>query len=179
MSRLIRSVGASALAMALLAGCGSSKKSTTTSATEAPTSAANAAIAAQVPAAIKAKGNLIVASEANSNVVIYPGLPGTLTGSGGFDARGALVLALLPGSRPRALAVADFNGDGQLDIATANYGTNDVSVLLSRRTGLSNPSRDGARMSHSFTAPALTRRAGVSRPRGRWSARRWAEQGER
>ena len=64
MSRLIRSVGASALAMALLAGCGSSKKSTTTSATEAPTSAANAAIAAQVPAAIKAKGNLIVASEA-------------------------------------------------------------------------------------------------------------------
>src|SRR5438270_10995381 len=64
MSRLIRSVGASALAMALLAGCGSSKKSTTTSATEAPTSAANAAIAAQVPATVKAKGTLIVASEA-------------------------------------------------------------------------------------------------------------------
>src|SRR5437870_2908290 len=64
MSKLIRSVGASVLAIALLAGCGSSKKSTTTSATEAPTGAANAAIAAQVPAAIKAKGTLIVASEA-------------------------------------------------------------------------------------------------------------------
>src|SRR5256886_3189840 len=64
MSKLIRSVGASALAIALLAGCGSSKKSTTATATEAPPSAANAAIAAQVPAKVKSKGTLIVASEA-------------------------------------------------------------------------------------------------------------------
>ena len=65
MSNLITRVGALALAASLLAGCGSSKKSSTasTATTAAPTSA-HAAIAAQVPAAIKAKGTLTVAAEA-------------------------------------------------------------------------------------------------------------------
>jgi hypothetical protein len=34
------------------------------------------------------------------------------------------------GSRPVQLTVADFNGDGKPDIATANYGSQDVSILL-------------------------------------------------
>ena len=34
------------------------------------------------------------------------------------------------GYSPRALAVADFNGDGVPDLATANFATNDVSILL-------------------------------------------------
>ncbi len=65
MSKLITRTGALALAVSLLAGCGSSKKSSTasTATTPAPTSA-NAAIAAQVPAAIKAKGTLTVGTEA-------------------------------------------------------------------------------------------------------------------
>lgn len=63
MSKLITRVGVPVLTILVLAGCGSSKKSTTAT-TEAPPSAANAAIAAQVPAAIKAKGTLTVASEA-------------------------------------------------------------------------------------------------------------------
>src|SRR6516162_2132438 len=39
------------------------------------------------------------------------------------------------GNSPRSIAVADFNGDGRLDLATANYGDNTVTVLLGDGTG--------------------------------------------
>ena len=35
------------------------------------------------------------------------------------------------GREPDALVAGDFNGDGRTDLAVANYGSNDVSVLLS------------------------------------------------
>ena len=35
-------------------------------------------------------------------------------------------------SRPRSIAVGDFNGDTLLDIAVANYGTKNIGVLLGR-----------------------------------------------
>jgi polar amino acid transport system substrate-binding protein len=66
MSKLVARVGIPALAVLVLAGCGSSGSgtgSTATTATTAPSSL-DATIAAQVPAAIKAKGKLIVATEA-------------------------------------------------------------------------------------------------------------------
>ena len=34
------------------------------------------------------------------------------------------------GTGPDALVAGDFNGDGRTDLAVANYGSNDVSVLL-------------------------------------------------
>lgn len=34
------------------------------------------------------------------------------------------------GSHPSYITSADFNNDGNIDIATCNYGSNDVSVLL-------------------------------------------------
>lgn len=65
MSKLVARIGVPALAVLALAGCGSSKSSTaTTTATSGSTNGVNAAIAAQVPAAIKSKGTLNVASEA-------------------------------------------------------------------------------------------------------------------
>lgn len=39
------------------------------------------------------------------------------------------------GKNPAAAALADFNGDGRLDIVVANTGSNDVSVLLGRGDG--------------------------------------------
>jgi polar amino acid transport system substrate-binding protein len=66
MSKLVARVGIPALAVLVLAGCGSSGSSTgsTASTTTTAPSSLDATIAAQVPAAIKAKGKLIVATEA-------------------------------------------------------------------------------------------------------------------
>jgi polar amino acid transport system substrate-binding protein len=65
MSKLLVRLGAPALTVLVLAGCGSSNTSSTaTTATTSGASSANAAIVAQVPAAIKSKGTLNVATEA-------------------------------------------------------------------------------------------------------------------
>src|SRR5699024_7218391 len=39
------------------------------------------------------------------------------------------------GSRPVSVALGDVNGDGALDIVTANAGSNDVSVLVGNGAG--------------------------------------------
>ena len=39
------------------------------------------------------------------------------------------------GGSPAAVAIADFNGDSFLDLAVANAGTNDVSVLVGKGDG--------------------------------------------
>src|SRR3989442_1019108 len=39
------------------------------------------------------------------------------------------------GRSPDSVAVGDFNGDGRLDLAVANFGSNDVSVLLGNGDG--------------------------------------------
>ncbi len=66
MSKLLARIGVPLLTVLALAGCGSSSSSSTgsTGTASTATSTANATIAAQVPAAIKAKGTLHVATEA-------------------------------------------------------------------------------------------------------------------
>src|SRR5262245_33890339 len=39
------------------------------------------------------------------------------------------------GESPFAAAIADFNGDGRADVATANEGSDDVTVLLRQADG--------------------------------------------
>src|SRR5271167_3078370 len=39
---------------------------------------------------------------------------------------------------PESIVVADFNGDGNLDIAIANRNSNDISVLLGKGNGTFN-----------------------------------------
>src|SRR5450759_2796708 len=65
MSKLVVRLGVPALTVLALAGCGSSStSSTSTTTSSSASSSANATIAAQVPAAIKSKGTLNVATEA-------------------------------------------------------------------------------------------------------------------
>jgi hypothetical protein len=42
---------------------------------------------------------------------------------------------IAPGTRPQAVAVGDFNGDGKLDLAIANAGSNSVGILLGNGDG--------------------------------------------
>src|SRR5436309_207804 len=49
------------------------------------------------------------------------------------------------GARPIALAVVDLNGDGRLDVVTANGGSRDVSVLLGNGDGTFQPEKRLAR----------------------------------
>src|SRR5262249_9104010 len=48
------------------------------------------------------------------------------------------------GNSPSALAVADFDGDGTLDLAVTNSGDSNVSILLGARDGTFLPRRDFA-----------------------------------
>jgi len=67
MSKVMARVGLPMLTVLALAGCGSSSSTTSSSTTTtaaAPASAENSAIAAEVPAAIKSKGTLNIATEA-------------------------------------------------------------------------------------------------------------------
>jgi Big-like domain-containing protein/VCBS repeat protein/FG-GAP repeat protein len=47
----------------------------------------------------------------------------------------ALTSISLANLEPHGMAVGDFNADGKADVATANYGSNDVTVLLGNGTG--------------------------------------------
>jgi hypothetical protein len=49
------------------------------------------------------------------------------------------ILLHTAGSLPRSVAVADFNGDSQLDIAVAMSGTNSIGILLGNGAGKFNP----------------------------------------
>src|SRR5205823_3184337 len=54
-------------------------------------------------------------------------------GAGGFP--GSISVALGAGTNPQFVAVADFNGDGNLDLVIANQGSNNVSILLGNGVG--------------------------------------------
>jgi hypothetical protein len=60
---------------------------------------------------------------------------GVLLGTGQGSLGAATPYALGSNSQPFAVAVADVNGDGQLDVLTANSGTGTAGVLLGTGTG--------------------------------------------
>jgi hypothetical protein len=70
--------------------------------------------------------DLVIADRNNNDVVIYlANSDGTFTKS--------LIPFVIPGQSPVALAVADIDGDGIPDIATANEADGSVSILISSR----------------------------------------------
>jgi uncharacterized protein (TIGR03437 family) len=72
--------------------------------------------------------DIVVASFGSSFITTFLG-----NGLGGFTASPSG--ALVAGPFPQAVVVADFNGDGKLDVATANSGNNTVSVFLGNGLG--------------------------------------------
>jgi hypothetical protein len=70
-------------------------------------------------------------------------------GTGNFNSAGTEGT----GTNPREVTVADFNGDGRQDLATANFGSTNVTILLGDGTG-------------NFTSAATSPEAAGSQPFG-------------
>ena len=79
------------------------------------------------------KPDLVTANFYGNTVSVLLG-----TGTGATWAFGAAT-NYAAGSQPRSVALADFNGDGKIDLATANGDTGTVSVLLGTGTGSFKP----------------------------------------
>src|SRR2546422_5363198 len=72
--------------------------------------------------------DILVATGGSANVSVYLG-----DGKGGFSqASGSPFSA---GQNPTDIAIGDFNGDGNLDVAIANHGVKLVTVLLGNGKG--------------------------------------------
>src|SRR5207249_1675711 len=74
------------------------------------------------------KLDLVTANFQSNNVTVLLG-----NGSGTFTAAGGSPVAV--GLAPYTVAVGDVNGDGKLDLVTANEGSNTVTVLLGNGDG--------------------------------------------
>ncbi len=72
--------------------------------------------------------DLVVANQSSNNVTVLLG-----DGSGGFHAAAGSPIGV--GQAPVSVAVADLNGDGNLDFVVANQTTNNLSVLIGNGTG--------------------------------------------
>ncbi len=75
------------------------------------------------------KLDLAVANSGSNNIALLLGNGGGVFSNATFSGLGSGVL------NPKSIAVSDFNGDGKLDIAVANSGSNNVSVLLGNNIG--------------------------------------------
>jgi hypothetical protein len=77
--------------------------------------------------------DLVVANDNNNNVVsVLLGLGTGGVGNGQFHTQ----YQSSTGNTPVSIALADFNGDGNLDIVTADQQGNTISILLGNGTGI-------------------------------------------
>src|SRR5262249_10328084 len=78
-------------------------------------------------------------------------------------------ISYVAGRSPYSVAIADFNGDGFPDAVTANFSSNDVSILLNDGfwTG---PGGAPARAAAALPAVEVSRLPSTGSPPKRWSA---------
>jgi uncharacterized repeat protein (TIGR01451 family) len=97
--------------------------------------AVGAAPVALVAADLNGDGipDLAVANQGSGNVTVLLG-----DGAGGFTADTAGPFAT--GTGPAAIVTGDFDGDGRPDLAVANFGSGNVTVLMNRPPGFSSAS---------------------------------------
>ena len=74
--------------------------------------------------------DLVVAQRGSNQIAVYPA-----NGTGGFGS--AVTYAV--GTAPSSLVIADFNGDGNKDVAVANFQASTVSVLYGTSSGTLQP----------------------------------------
>ena len=72
--------------------------------------------------------DIVVANYGTNNI-------GVLLGYGNGTFVSQMMLNTGSNSHPSSIAIGDFNGDNQLDIAVANYGTKNVDMLLGNGKG--------------------------------------------
>lgn len=78
------------------------------------------------------KLDLVVDNQQSAAISVFLG-----NGNGTFAT--PIPSTLLPGSETTAIALADFNGDGKLDLVSANRFSNDVGILLGNGNGTFGP----------------------------------------
>jgi uncharacterized protein (TIGR03437 family) len=96
--------------------------------------------------------------DGNLDIAIANSTSNTITvllgdSAGGFIAAPGSPFAV--GSNPLSIAVGDFNGDGKLDLAVANYGSSSVTLLMGDGAGgftLGDTESDGGLAGPSFIA---------------------------
>lgn len=76
--------------------------------------------------------DLVIANSTSNTVTVLLG-----NGDGTFTEAPGSPFAV--GAQPRAVAIADFNGDGQLDFAVANSGDNSISTFFGNGDGTFTP----------------------------------------
>ena len=77
-----------------------------------------------------------------------------------FEGGLAPAVSYATGNSPQAVAVADFNGDGKLDLATANYGSNTVSRVNARSGRLQMTIKVGSGESEKLARPDAAEECG-------------------
>jgi hypothetical protein len=75
--------------------------------------------------------DLVAANRSDNTISVLLNIPASPSSAAQFATR----VGYSTGSGPSGLAVADLDGDGKQDVATANYGGKSVSVLLGDGTG--------------------------------------------
>lgn len=93
------------------------------------------------------KPDLSIAIRTSNNVTVLFG-----NGGGGFSEASGSPFAV--GSGPFSIAVGDFNSDGKQDLTTANYSSNNVTVLLNTCTQNTAPTIDAVGVTRQQGSPS-------------------------
>jgi len=72
--------------------------------------------------------DIVVANSGSNDIVVFIGYS-----NGSFSS--SISYSMSEGSQPESVAVGDFNRDNRLDIAVANFGTNNICLLFGRGNG--------------------------------------------
>jgi hypothetical protein len=72
--------------------------------------------------------DIVVANSGSNDIVVFIG-----SSNGSFSS--SIRYSMSEGSQPESVAVGDFNRDSRLDIAVANFGTNNICLLFDRGNG--------------------------------------------